>query len=359
MEITMYKLDRTQSIVAMDGNVIAPVPALVENYMLDKIMTKIRLEGELEQVLTIVQKVEKRFPKYRDTLWYKLVHAGPPELIESIRKEFQKTSLTQDFFRYLDWDKQEISKCQVIYLCTLILTALSVAAICLVPLKIYSPLLIIVPWGACITVQLNFFEHTMKYICFVKVYEQICNVLENHYREHCAYVQKVISLPEQVRQRQQEMQRNKLLDSMSAEEIRHRQELELKTAESLQELAALVAINQATTEDEIRQIQDKTKLNYRKSELNIHDEIDERKRRHELAKSAIKSMGQFLIERGKSLSEDDQEKRNIAYQLRLLNGIRGKLQSGGNAAVADESVYESINKMMEMMANPQESIPVL
>ena len=177
--------------------------------------------------------------------------------------------------------------------------------------------------------------------------------MKNNYIEHCNYVQKVLALPEQVMLRHQEMDRNKIFIGIEGEENRHRKELELKHAESLQGLAALVAINQATTEEEIAAIRNQTKLNYLEVELGIRDQVEARKRSHESALILLNGMAECLVERAKALAEDDQEQRNIRYQFQLINGIRGRFQDIGANAMSEEELYEAIKKMMDMMSELQ------
>lgn len=348
-----YQLDLTKKIMNYEGNQPTQMPLLSNNFMLDKLMNKIRLEGHLDDIIRIIQIVERRFPKYRDSWLYNFIFPGPSLLVGGIEDEFNKTPHTKELFKYLDLDKKEILWCNVIYCTTLSLAVISAIALKLALNGMFWSLWAIPLFALSIFLQLKLFEHTFKHIGFVQIYQQICDVLDTQYKEHCDYVKKVINFPEQVQQRWQEMEKNKAFDSMSAAEKQHRQELELKTAQSLQDLAGVVAIAQATTEAEVQEIKNKTQLNYRAAELKIIDQSEENKRRHEIALSALESMGRCLVEQAKAVATDSQEKQNIEYQLHLLNGIKSKLQSGGSAAMSDETIYESINKMMEMMSNPE------
>ena len=347
-EDSHYELDRVELMMAavnIDSPVI-PMPRLVESYMLDKLMTRIRLQPDgLETVINIMSMIEIDFPKYKDNWLHKTVLPGPLELIQSIQQRFNENSLTKDLFKYLYYDKLDINRCRKIYVFNIILSVFTVIVIFMAfKIQLYEALLVVILWMLSVYLQVKFFEYTMQYVCFTKVYAQIMNVIENHYNQHCAYVKRVIEIPQQIQERWQETEKQMIFDGMSAAEIENRKSLELKSGEKLQHLAAVVAINQATTDANIQKIKNETGLNYLEKELGIHDEIESKKRRHELLRSSVDAMGQFLVERGKALAEDAQEQRNIKYQLNLLKGIRSR-------DLSDESVYDAINQMMDMMTN--------
>ena len=349
----VLELNKTQKIREIDASQPNVVAQLSDNYHLDSIMTKMRMNGELEDVLVVIQKIEKKFPKYNDSFWYKYIFPGPCLLVSAIENEFNSNPITKPLFKYLHWDKVEIRKCQLIYSANIFLLIASLAATLLALQGFYLSLLIVIVFISFLYIQVKFFEHTIKHVGFVQIYTLICNVLENSYREHCRYVERVIAFPEQIQQRWQEMEKNKIFDNLTQEEKKNRQKLELDTALSLQDLTATMAIAQANTDAEVQHIKNNTNLKYRAEELRILDESQGKQHLHELALSSLDSMGSCLVEQAKAIATDDKEKRRIQYQLHLLNGIRGEILSKGEAAMSSESMYEGFNKMMEMMTNPE------
>lgn len=347
-----HELNRAEKILAINSAHVDSIPTLGNNHEIDRIMTRIRLSGgnTVEEILIAIQKIELDFPKYRDTFIYKVLRPGPPLLVKNIETKLSSNQETKRLFKALNANPEELQWCYNYYHISLALlgtfiTTMFTGSFHLV-LGSFILLLLSIMWHR------YYFTHTIDTTVFVKVYQQICDVLERDYQEHCNYVQKVISFPDQVKLRHQEMNKNKLFTSMEIEENRNRQELELKQAKSLQTLAGMVAIHQATTEEDIANIRNQTKLDYLEKELGIHNRIEAQQRSHESALVLLNGIAQCLIERGKSLSNDDQEQRNINYQLKLVNGICGRFQNGGAGAVADGELYESIKKMMNMMSEP-------
>lgn len=345
--------NKLQKIMAIDSPQTSSLGLSPENHALDQIMSKIQRDGNLEEVITAIQKVERKFPKYQNAIYYKLWLPGPSLLIKEIKNIFEQNLVTKPLFKKLDWDKTEINICNILYSITIVVSVLSLICILLAFTGFYWGLLILPLLVICIFSQMRFFEHAIKYIAFVKIYETMCNVLEHRYREHSQYVQNVISFPEQVQLRFQQTEKNKIFATLNSEEQEHLERLELEKAQSLQDLAACVAIAQKSTEAEIKTIENKTKLDYLQQDLHIRDGADLQKRRHEMAMAAINCTERYLVEQAKILGKDENERRKIDYQLKLLNGIKGDFQSNGNQSFASESVYESINKMMEMMTNPE------
>jgi hypothetical protein len=347
-----HELNRAEKILNINSAHVDSIPTLGNNHEIDRIMTRIRLSGgnTVEEILIAIQKIELDFPKYRDTFIYKVLRPGPPLLVKNIETKLSSNQETKRLFKALNIDLGELQWCYNYYYTSLALLVAFI--ITLFTGNFHLVLGSFILLSLSITWHSYWFTHTIDRTVFVKVYEQICDVLERDYQEHCNYVQKVISFPDQVTLRHQEMNKKKLFDSMQVEENRNRQDLELKQAKSLQKLAGMVAIHQATTEEEIANIRNQTKLDYLETELGIRNRIEAQKRSHESALVLLNGMAQCLIERGKSLANDDQEQRNISYQLKLVNGIRGRFQNVGADAMAEGELYESLKKMMDMMSEP-------
>jgi hypothetical protein len=343
----LNRVKSMMSAVDIDSRVI-PQPRLVENYMLDKVMSKILWQPNgLETVLSIMQKTEIDFNKYKNSFLYKWLLPGPLRLIKLVSQRFNQNPITKDLFNYLYDDKFELALCRTAYISNLTFFILSLTSIA-GAFYFKSPwiLLTFIIWFGCLFWQLSIFEHTMKYIIFIKIYEQFMDVIENHYDRHVAYVQRIFEIPQQIEEKWQQTQQQMIEDGMSEDEIRNRRSLGLKTSELLQQLGGAIALQQAKDDAEIQKIVDGTKLQYLQAELKIKkEELHDPDRQHELLISSVNAMGQFLVERSKALAADDQEQRNINYQLSLLDGIRN-----GNAS--PEYISEVFSKIADMESNP-------
>jgi hypothetical protein len=347
-EDNQYELNRIQSMMSsadIEDRFIPPQPRLVENYMLDKVMTKILWQPNgVETVLNIMQKIEIDFDKYKNSFLYVWLLPGPILLVKLIDRRFKQNPITEEIWKlkpYYD-DPLELALCLITYTGNIVLFALT----CISP---FMAILFKSPWVLCIFLiwvtfllsQYGMFNHTMKYILFTKIYKQIVDAIENHYDLHCAYVKRVFEIPQQIEERWQKTQAQMIEDGMSDAEIRNRKSLELKTGELLQTLGATIALQQAKDDAEIQKIKDNTELDRLQRKLKITDEeLHDPNRQHELIRSSVDAMGQFLVERSKVLAVDDQEQRNIQYQLDLLNGIR-------NGDVSPEQIYDNFNQVTE------------
>jgi hypothetical protein len=347
-EDKQYELNRVSIMSAADieSRVIPPQPRLVENYMLDKVMTKIMWQPNgMETVLNIMLKTEIDFDKYKNSFLYLWVLCGPVRLVKLIDERFKQNPITEDLWklRLLYDDPLELALCRAAYIGNIVSFVLT----CISPfiaILFKSPwfLSIILIWFACLFAQYAIFKHTMRFILFTKIYKQIVDIIENHYDLHCAYVQRVFEIPQQIEERWQRTQAQMIEDGMSNAEIRNRKSLELETGSALQVLGAAIALQQAKDDAEIHGIKNKTQLDYLQKELKIkNEELHDPSRQHELIRASVDAMGQFLVKRAETLAIDDQEKRNINYQLNLLNGIR-------NGDVPYEQVCDTFDEFREM-----------
>jgi hypothetical protein len=349
------ELNRVQSMMSsvdIESRVIPPQPRLVENYMLDKVMTRILwLPNGMETVLNIMQKTEIDFDKYKNSFLYLWILPGPLRLVKLIDERFKQNPITEELWKLklLYDDPLELRLCHAAYIGNIVSFTLT----CISPfvaILFKSPwvLSIVLVWFICLFLQYAIFKHTMRFILFNKIYKQIVDVIENHYDLHCAYVKRVFEIPQQIEERWQRTQAQMIEDGMSDAEIRNRKSLELKTGAALQTLGAVISLQQAKDDAEIHEIKNKTQLDYLQKELKIkNEELHDPNRQHELIRASVDAMGQFLVERAKMLGIDDQEKRNINYQLNLLNGIR-------NGDIPYEHVWDTFDKVREMETKRQD-----
>jgi hypothetical protein len=348
-EHKQYELNRVKSIISaadIDSRVIPPQPRLVENYMLDKVMTKIMWQPNgMETVLNIMLKIEIDFDKYKNSFLYLWIFPGPVLLVKLIDERFKQNPIMEDLrkLRLLYDDPLELALCLAAYTGNVILFILTcISPFIAILFKSHWVLWIVLIWFACLFAQYAIFKHTMRFILFTKIYKQIVDIIENHYDLHCAYVKRVFEIPQQIEERWQRTQAQMIEDGMNGDEIRNRKLLELKTGTALQSLGAAIALQQAKNDAEIQTIKDRTKLDYLQKELRItNEELNDPSRQHELVRSSVDAMGQFLVERSKALGVDEQERRNIQYQLNLLNGIR-------NGDVSPEKIHHTFNEFREI-----------
>jgi len=196
-------------------------------------------------------------------------------------------------------------------------------------------------------------------ISFVPTYNTICDLIQRRVDSQVEYITKTYEIPEQIKLRQQEAEKNKIFANISADERREMEELELENAIYLQQIRETLAIAQATSDEQVKEIKENLRLQalkndmalkYKYEDLERLDQIDARKRGHELLIVRVKAMAEILKEQARILADDSQERAKIDYQLSLLKGIQGDLSSSN--FYQSNSLHEAFEKLTEIMTNP-------
>lgn len=337
-----------------------------KNLQLYEILKKIQREGKLPYCINTLQSIELTLQEYKnDGLGYKIFQCVPSELVKKIEQKLKLDESTKAFIEYLyiSW-KLGLSK--NIYTCTIIFTIFC-GFFCVVSVVSASngfywliPATLILLVLLCLwifLIQVPIFDDTVRAIRFTKIYEEIYNVIENIHKEHLNLIADFLSIPTRIETLEQDSEFNKVRDRIKSDEQENYERLELERRKGSQELLATLALAQATGERDVQIILDETELDRLAKELHIKNLKAEKECVHEITMSVVENMGRAVVEQSKILAKDDEEQRNIQYQLDMLNGIKDKIQKSGYAAMSDMSVVDSMKKMMEMAMNPKKTKP--
>jgi hypothetical protein len=354
-EVIIDGEDKLNELCSIGANYAAPIelnsfplPKGSDTAALERIMHQMQLEGQLETVVNVIQQTEKILEEYKkDSLFYRILFPCPLWITRAIKNKFDEDENTKSMYKYLyiSW-KQQLSN--MIYCISGAILGLFLLVLAFIPSYFWIPLLMLV---CSIAIQVKVFEDTIENIAFTRIHNSICAVFEKTYENHLNFVMKTLELPQKIKEIE-----------MAAMEKTAAEFARLEGLRCLGDLSALVAIHQATSDAEVKMISDNTSLVYLERELGIRDDIDRNKRGHEIALSRVNSMGAAVIEMAKAATMDDlkgrDKKRDLDYQLHLINGMRGDFQTNGADAMNNESIYDSLEKirkqMMEDFENPQE-----
>lgn len=347
------------------------------NSQLDTIMKGLWMEGKLEKIVVTIQKVEENLNESkRDPFRWKFL-LPPVYIVKTIKKIFEEQLETKRFWKYLNWSPYKLPVSTIVYgiskLVSVIIILLILWLILFYPLdwwqKILGILILLIIWVGVIKFEQIITEDTIDTIAFIAIHDSICDVFQQAYKKQIDFINKTVDLSAQHKEEwaKLEAKRQKLPQEIAGMQLQslkdyaekrkdlgnritttefeeyekaYRQQLQLKYQSDLMDLARIVSIHKATDAAEIKMIKNKVDLQYQ-------NEIKDKESRRFIAQSIAENMGRALVERAKTVAKDSKEMRKIEYQMKLVNGIRGDLQSGGEMAFADESLYQSVQKMME------------
>lgn len=329
--------------------------------ILKQIMAQIQREGTLPQLVIAMQGIDEVINKYRDSFWrFCIVLPGPFMMVSEVTRRLNSDDTMRNFRRAYNPDELEIKLSIAICITSWLLFILSIIAIITAAtFKWFWGLVIVLLWLIILAGQIKYFSKLMQETGFVKFYYQFKELLERIEAQERELFAKIYIMPTQIAEKKAEIEKLKKTNRLEAE----LQEYQLETQIHLETLARTLAISKATTEEQVKVLRNNTQLDYIKAELNIKDEIEERKRRHQIVLAEIQALEKILTERMKTLvryNEADREqgreerkdirqtKQEIAKSLAILRGWKGKFQSLGNDAFADESIYDDYGKVVDV-----------
>jgi hypothetical protein len=322
-----------------------PLPKGANTASLGRIMHQLQLEGQLEDVVNVIQQVEKILAEYKkDSLFYRVLFPCPWLIKEFIKKKFSENEATEPMFKYLyiSW-KQQLAN--MIYGLSMLLFCISLLTLATSASSAWIPILLLL---LSLAIQVKVFEDVIENIAFTEIHKGICGVFEDTYRNHLSFVTKTLQLPLKIK----EIEMNGI-EKTAAEFSR------LESMRCLSDLAALVAKKQATSAAEVQIISNNTRLEYLESELGIKDSIDSRKRSHEIVLSRLNNMGIAVIEMAKAVTTDDlkdrEKKRDLDYQMNMINSMRKQCQEEGDNAMNNDGFIKNFEKLYEKMMADMET----
>ncbi len=320
---------------------IPPDIASPTGALLEKMMIQMQDEGNMAEVQFALERSDKIIEKYRGSFWrYRILQPGPKMFIDSIKDQFAEEEAIRPLLKAFVYDRKEIQNSNYIYLLSIFLFIGSIISLTLIIFtKLYW--LLIFPFLLCVnlTIQFFWFETIINESSFVPLYKMIRDAILRRIQSQQQFIEDTLGLRETVYKRYQEFEKNKVFNKLSSEEQKEFKRLELEATESLQVLAATVALYQAGSEEKIKQLRNDTNLDYLKRELNIRDEADEKARLHQIAIANINSNEKILVAQAKILGKDTQADRDmyreIQRNLSLLKGWKSSLSRKGNEGFKD------------------------
>ncbi len=320
-----------------------------QNSRLEDIIKKINREGQLEKVVTVLENVELRLKEHKDDHWvWWLITPKPLNMVKDIEILLAEESVTKDFnkFLYKSWKLDFVLPVYGFFMFICSLAAIVITA--LNPGMNWCLIIVLVCVG-CLSFQVWFFKDTMNNIVFLKIYEHICAVFENAYRDHLQLVVRTYQLRQEIEIRKLESKRNREINCLQVAEKMDREGMELEAKESLLHLNAMVALYTEATEAQKKILRNVGDLDRLRQERHIMDEKEEKDRAHELALAYGENLTRVLVEKAKFIGEDDrerrEEKRKLEYNISLLTNMKNAFQTHQNGAFANESLYQSLEKV--------------
>jgi hypothetical protein len=318
-----------------------------ESFALDKEMEKIHKQGNLIDVVKLMQKVEKIIPKYKNSPLYKLILPGPYRLVMAIQSLFYSKETTAPLFDFLvtDWSEINWSLRLYIFVLAILVIELIFGAVLVftflttwvfITNKFFWAWFIFLGlvYGIFLRLQIMFFNHTIENIVFVRIYEGIYQSFENRQKEQQKLINTIYSMPDKIQEWELASAGNKILASLQSEEKRHLKELELKRIQGLQDLAAIVAKHQATSDAEIQEIQSKTRLDILERELGIRNQEEAKKRSHEVLLKIIEAESRVLVAQSEALARILAEKAKYdSEQLKTETKANARVDVAGAEAL--------------------------
>jgi hypothetical protein len=360
------KTDRINNIIQL------PVPRGTERYPIDaptnaalfEKVSKANEAGYLDDIVNIIQQVEKTFEEYKsDSLRYKICFSAPARLIRDIEEKFKKNEYTEGLLPYL-YKSWKINLSSAIYTGTVLFTifcggfffvSVISAILGFFWLLLMSLTFLIILWAWVFFVQIPVFDDTIKAIVFTDIYNTICDVIESLHKKSLNFLADTALIPLSKEQLEQDADFQKFKNNLDSGVKENYEILELKRRTCTHQLAHTLTLNQASTERDRQIISAEARLDYMGKKQEILEIAKEKERVHEIAYSIAENMGQALVEQAKVLARDSEEWQKIDYQLAMINGIKGEIQKNGYAAMSNPSVTDSIRKMMEMAMTPKKT----
>lgn len=333
-----------------------------QNSRLEEIIKGIHREGKLEEVVAVLENVQLRLKEHKDDHWlWWLITPKPLNMVKDIERLLAKNPVTKDFNKYL-YKSWKLDFVLPVWVGSIVLFILSLVAIGITALNpaVYWPFLIIlIVFAVCLYGQVWFFKETMNNIVFLKIYEHICAVFENAYRDHLKLVVRTYQLSQEVEIRKLESKRNREINRLQVAEKMEREWMELEAKESLLHFNAMVALYTEATEAQKKILRNVGDLDRLRQERHIMDEKEEKDRAHELALAYGENLTRVLVEKAKSIGEDDrerrEEKRKLEYNISVLTNMKNAFQTHQNGAFAMESLYQSLEKVTnDLLENDNE-----
>jgi hypothetical protein len=317
--------------------------------LLDELITQIHHEGNLGDVQIVMEKVDNTIKRYKEDLWRRVFLHAPSLLINSVESKFKKEANIKRLIKAFDYEPMDVKISFGIYIFRQVFFLFTIIAI----IFAFSMrgqfwwLLIFVPlFTGVYVVDFWFSGEVINQTGFVPLYQRIRDALLRRIQAQEELIENSYKIPEAIEQRMLEYERNTAFQQLKSSEKEQVKRLEYESLERLQGISAAVALHQAKTNAEIKEIENIPELKRMKAEIRIRSP----EREHQIILAEIKAMEKILKEKAKAISNNDiadqEMRRNIQLWESILRGWRGNIKKGP-AGIADmaQGVEETVRKV--------------
>jgi hypothetical protein len=346
------------------------------NSPLDQMMAKVHRERKLGQVEVIMDKVDNTIRRYRNDKWRRYILPAPLFFIWAIEDRFKsKESFYEKFIKRskksntykppdvselleaLDYESLDIVFYLALYLLRVGLFLIIIP--CVIGAIIFQiPILFsIIPIFVVVLVwDLWFAGIIINQTGFVPLYDRIKFAILRRNAAQEELIENSVALPTLIENRMLEYQKNIAFSQLEGDERNYIKRLELEGLKSLQGISAAVAKSQATTDAQVRRIQDIPELRKMEDEIRIKSP----EREHQVVLAEIQAMEKILKEKMKAIANNDLADRDLERDIRgwqsKCASWRGKLRDGSISDVAKdvEDFAKDMNKKYQSTQPPKQ-----
>lgn len=330
------------------------------NSRLGKMLLQIHREGNMDQVVIVFQRIEKVNATYRNNsshndldklilLFYQIFRPLPSMLIRELENELKSNAVTRVLIDTLYFDKIALRDYNFLYtICWIPLL------ICLVGFFIKNYLLAVS--FAFVTViifilKVWWSEYAINKVGFLRLYDEIDKAIQYQETQYTQFVTKICDAYDKIERKELDIEVQKRIDNLDANQKENYKRLELESQQNLQTLSAAVALTQTKDELKIKELREKSNLDYMAAELRIKDEAGMKERAHQIALAIIKKEEKVLSELAKALGDENEKNRDQYREIKrmqvILAGMKGDFQRNGKAGMADESVNQAAEEFVD------------
>ena len=317
--------------------------------LLDELITQIHHEGNLGDVQIVMEKVDNTIKRYKEDAWRRVVLPAPFMLINSVESKFNQEANIKRLIKAFDYEPMDVKMSFGLYIFKLVFLAITVIATFFAVLiqGWFWLLLLSIPFFVAIyALDFWFAGKVINQTGFVPLYQRIRGALSRRIQAQEELIENSYKVPEAIEQRMLEYEKNTAFQQLQSSEKEQVKRLEYESLERLQGISAAVALHQAKTNAEIKEIENIPELQRMEAEIRIKSP----EREHQIILAEINAMEKILKEKVKAIANNDiadQEMlRDVQRWESMCRGWRGKLKKG-SAGIADiaQEVEETVKKV--------------
>jgi len=307
--------------------------------LLDELITKVHHEGNLGDIEIIMEKVDNTIERYKKDKWRRVVFPAPFLLINSVTSRFEEKTSLKRLTEAFDYEPLDVKISLGLYVFRQIFFVITIIAITGAFVLQGWFLLIFLPLFAGVYIlDFWFAGKVIDQTSFVPLYRRIRDALLSRIKAQEELIENSYKIPEAIEQRMLEYEKNTVFQRLEASEKEKVKRLEYESLEKLQGISAAVALHQAKTNAEIKEIENIPELQRMEAEIRIKSP----EREHQIILAEINAMEKILKEKAKAIAQNDiadqEMMRDIQRWESMCRGWRGNLRRGsaGIANIAQE-----------------------